>query len=440
MARISQEEIKAYKKFSKKKSIFSRIALTVGITLSLLLLIGATCLAVLFFRGASPFFRQTVGEKKIKGIVKPVLPKDPLNILILGSDKRMKEVARSDTIILLRIFPKERKAVLLSIPRDYRVRIPGYGKRKLNSAYAFGGPKLTIETVQEYTGLPINHYLEVNFEGFVKLVDELGGIDIFIEKELEEHRESFKVSLKPGWHHLDGKTALLFVRFRHDAEGDFGRMRRQQQFFKAIMDNSVKITNIFKIPKLADIARDYLITDLSGTEMISLAWLLKGMPKDNLITRTLPGDNDMINGVSYIVPDEDKVRLVLDAVKRPTVTKQLLDRIILGRVAMSEATLKERRVREGIKLAILNGSDTSGMAREVADSFNDLGFDLSYLRVANRSNYPKSLIVYSSGQRSKALKIAQAFGYCDIVEAKKQLNVDVELIVGNDYILREREH
>lgn len=438
MKMMSREQEKVYRKFTKKRSVFSRIAITVGITLSLLLLIGATCFAFLFFKGS--FFEKPKRGSKLPPILKPEVPKQPVNMLLLGSDRRKREVARSDTLIFLRVFPKERKAVILSIPRDYRVRIPGYGKRKINSAYAFGGPKLTIETIEDFTGFPVNHYLELNFTGFIKLVDELGGIDIFVEKELREHRETFSIALKPGWHHLDGKTALQFVRFRHDAEGDFGRMKRQQQFFKALSEKSIKLTNIWKLPKLAGIARDYTITDLSASEMFSLGWLLKGIPRENLITFTLPGDVDMINGVSYVVPDKDKVQELFELAKKPAITKQQVDRIVYGKVLMSEATLKERKERESIKLAILNGSETSGIAREVAYSFRNLGFDLTYCKSASRSNFPKSLLIYTPGLHTKALKVAKAFGYCDLIEARTPLDVDVRLIVGNDYVLREHEH
>lgn len=432
---MNRQDFPRYRKYTKKRSRGARLGIIAGVFICVFLLAVASLFGYIYFKGNAIL---NVNQSKIKKklpVTVQALPKEPLNILILGSDKRKNEQARSDTIILVRVFPREKKALMLSIPRDYRVRIPGYGKRKINSAYALDGPGLTIETIKELTGFPINHYLEMDFGGFVKVVDEFGGIDVNVEKELQEHRETFEISLQPGIHHLSGKKALNFVRFRHDSEGDFGRMKRQQQFAKALMEKAMSVGTLFKIPKLAEIAGNYTVTDLDMQSMVSLGFLLKSIPKENFITATLPGYPDMINGISFVVPDDDKLAQVLAAAQSPSVSRESLQKILAG-TAMAEPEKEQRMVRQGVSMGVLNGSETSGMAREVSRSLRNLGFDMSYYKSADRSNYPKSLIIYSPGEHTKAVKVAKAFGYCDMVESRKQLDVDVRLIVGNDYALR----
>ena len=162
--------------------------------------------------------------------------KDLTNILILGLDQRGTEKARADTIIVLSINNATKEMTMLSIPRDSRVEIPGRGLDKINHAYAYGGVSLMRATVEKLLGVPVHHYVVTNFSGFVGLVDTLGGVTLDVERSIyvKAEQDYPAVKLEPGEQRLTGYEALAYVRFRKDSEGDFGRMRRQQQFLQAV--------------------------------------------------------------------------------------------------------------------------------------------------------------------------------------------------------------
>ena len=151
------------------------------------------------------------------------------NIVVMGCDIRKDDAGRSDTLFVVMMDKSDKKAALLSVPRDTRVKIKGHGWDKINSAFAYGGHKLTQETVQNFLGIKLHNYVVVDFQGFKGLVDAVGGVDINVEKRMYYYDPyaNFEIDLRPGNQHMDGKTAMQYVRYR-DEEGDIGRIRRQQ--------------------------------------------------------------------------------------------------------------------------------------------------------------------------------------------------------------------
>ncbi|GFP26404.1 hypothetical protein HKBW3S25_01897, partial [Candidatus Hakubella thermalkaliphila] len=155
-------------------------------------------------------------ETVIEVLDEPPAPEEPLNILIVGKDARPElqdgGPGRADAIMLLRLDPRLMKGYLISVLRDTRVEIPGYGAHNINAALAWGGEELLIQVVQDFLGLPIHHYVTVDFEGFKKLVDVLGGVDVVVNQPLID--ELSGANFPVGEHHLDGEQALAFVRSR----------------------------------------------------------------------------------------------------------------------------------------------------------------------------------------------------------------------------------
>lgn len=199
----------------------------------------------------------------------------PNTILVLGSDKRKKESSRgrSDTILLWR-FDGGRSAKL-SIPRDTRVSIPGYGIDKINAAYAFGGPALTVRTIEyNFSPIKINHIIIVNFEGFSELVDSLGGVTMKLDNCIRTTFEGKTLRLKSGEHHLDGDTALGVVRTRKNrcgpSENDLTRARRQQQFLEAVKSRIRSPVTFLRLPWVAWSAPGAFESDMGGFGLISL--------------------------------------------------------------------------------------------------------------------------------------------------------------------------
>lgn len=239
-------------------------------------------LAILIILLGIAYFYLNVFAPRL--IPKPLLLgviRRPLTILILGTDltfdaetgKIMSDTfSRTDTILLLRVDPVRHKTYLLSIPRDSFVEIPGYGWQKINSAHVWGGTKLTIKTLTNLTGKKIDNFVEVNPKAVIELVNLLGGLRIYVEKDMYyvDHAQNLNINLKKGWQKLSGKEAHDYLRFRHDDQGDIGRIARQQKFLTELFRTFAYPTNLIKVPAAFKIALKNIETDLSPLTTIRL--------------------------------------------------------------------------------------------------------------------------------------------------------------------------
>lgn len=245
------------------------------------------------------------------------------NIVVMGVDERSDDVGRSDTLFVVMFDSSNKSASLLSVPRDTRVRIDGHGWDKINHAYAYGGRELTQKTVEELLGIKINNYVMVDFKGFTGLVDAIGGIDIDVEKDMYYHDtwDGFTVDLKKGRQHLDGKTAIQYVRFR-DEEGDIGRIRRQQHFLMAVYDKITSADMLLHIPGLAKQLTSMVKTDMPLGDMIDLGRALHSMVKEKGLSMAMvPGTPKYIDGISYWLPDITDLRELMVKMQGATMTE-----------------------------------------------------------------------------------------------------------------------
>ena len=232
------------------------------------------------------------------------------NIVVMGCDIRKDDVGRSDTLFVVMLDKSKKNAALLSVPRDTRVKIKGHGWDKINAAFAYGGQKLTRETVQDFLGIKLDNYVLVDFRGFKGLVDAVGGVDINVEKRMYYYDpyDGFEIDLRPGMQHMDGKTAMQYVRYR-DEEGDIGRIRRQQKFLMALYRHIASKNIIAKIPGVSKQIMSMVKTDLSLKEMVELGNVMRDMvEKDGLKMSMVPGEPEYIDGISYWIPDIPKMR------------------------------------------------------------------------------------------------------------------------------------
>lgn len=410
------KEFKAHKRRQMIKSYLIRFF----IILMLLAIISSTYTIYVGYSVSKKLSSHKGIQEAKKALAKRQEPQEPFNVLLLGSDRRGEDRGRSDTIIVMRVIPKERKAFLVSIPRDYRVEIPGYGKRKINAAFSLGGPSLAIKTISNYLGVPIHHYAVIDFEGFVKVVDALGGVYINVEKRLYEPNSS-RVNLFPGYQKLNGSQALSYVRFRHDEEGDFGRIRRQQQFIKALAKKLLEPSSIPKYPRIANLVAENVETDMSLTELISLAKYFSSSGGVKIESVMLPGVPKNIAGASFVIPDEAKVRIIVQAIfneNRMPSADELID--------PSTITVK-----------VFNGTKKPGLARAFASFLRDLGFNIYATRNADRSDYMITLIVYKPGHKEEADFLKKQIQIGEVVEAgeaqyKLLGKASIGLILGID--------
>ena len=289
------------------------------IILLVLCFIGAALAGALF--ASSGLFDSKDPDKKIVDNKKEdelIKATNKATVLIMGVDKRVDDVGRSDTLMIATIDPNFDQATLLSIPRDTRVKIRGRGYDKINAAFAYGGVSLTESTVENFLGIDIDHYIMVDTSSFVKIIDAIGGVDIDVEKRMYyedpwDDDGGLVIDLYPGQQHMDGRTAVTYVRYR-DSEGDIGRVKRQQAFMTACMD---KVTSPEIIPRIPQIAReviDAVETDMSLRQLLELAGALKAAAQNGLETDMVPGYPLYIEEISYWIPDVELLRIsVADA-------------------------------------------------------------------------------------------------------------------------------
>ena len=243
-----------------------------------------------------------------------LVAKDKATVMIMGVDERADDVGRSDTLMFASIDPKKRQASLLSIPRDTRVRIKGNGWDKINAAYAYGGRKLTQATVEDLLDTPVDHYICINTRAFPRIIDAIGGVDINVEKRMYYVDEwddavpgGLVIDLYPGMQHMDGVTAMSYVRYR-DEDGDIGRIERQQKFMRAVMDKVTSPSIIMSLPSAISEVISSVDTDLSVRQLLEFAGALKEAQVNGLHTEMLEGRPLYIDGISYWIPDIKKSR------------------------------------------------------------------------------------------------------------------------------------
>ncbi len=342
-----------------------------------------------------------------------------INVLLLGSDD-LENIGRSDTIIVLSLNPRLKRAVLLSIPRDSRVKIPGHGWDKINSAYAYGGVELAQKTVEQFLGVHIDYYAQVGFNTFVEAVDELGGVDIDVPdpfgtgKGMVKHTYYESINLKPGYQHLDGKQALQFVRYRNDS--DVQRAKRQQQLLRALMEQKLNVMNFHRLLSAGSKIIEQLNTNIDWWTAYDFLRVLRQIPAAEIMVATVPIGDSTINGIYYGEVQEHKLRQLLGEI----------DDHLNG----------VRRFAGPIE--VCNGSGTPGVAGVAAERLAESGFKIADVRNADSFEYQKTLINHRSGAREAATRIKEVLAVPDarlIEEHQWHNNEELEAVVilGKDF-------
>ncbi|RDV84729.1 LCP family protein [Ammonifex thiophilus] len=253
-----------------------------------------TLLLLLVAAGAYGAWQYLLPKGLIPGMGENALAAEKIHLLVLGSDARKGETrARSDSIMYLCADPGKKRIIALSIPRDTLVNIPGHGRTRINEAMFYGGPELSCRVVSDLIGQPVDYYVVLNFEGFVKLIDALGGITIDVEKDMYHYDPQdggiYSINLKKGKQHLDGRHALMYVRYRSDPLGDIARVERQQKFLRALVEEMTKPSNLLRLPILLPKIWDCFTTNLPFNQAVALAKLAADLHDVQVVTGTLPG-------------------------------------------------------------------------------------------------------------------------------------------------------
>jgi LCP family protein required for cell wall assembly len=358
-----------------------------------------------------------------------------INILLLGIDARPGEnvdTANTDTMIVLSFNTATHTAGMLGIPRDLWVPQPGRNTPdRINTAMAYGGIPYAVRTVEYNIGIPIQHYVRVSFDVVTALVNLVGGIDVNVDQNINDpYYPSMNYGYDPfviskGWHHMDGATALKYARTRHQTS-DFFRMRRQQQIIMALRDR-VLSTNalpqlLAKAPQIMSALNRSITTDLSISDIVQLALLVKDLPTDKITRITLDGAaaRDWITpgGAEVLVPNRERINQL---------TAQFLN----------QAWAPER-------VALLNATQTKNTAERTATYLSSKGYHVVRAGdapdVQETSPYSASVIYDYYGNSQFAQNLASALGLSSsaiITSTDTYSNTDVLVILGNDYHLRQ---
>lgn len=249
---------------------------------------------------------------------RPSTAGDALNLLILGSDSRTSQAGdgRSDVIVVAHISADRSRVDLIHFPRDLYVDIPGHGKDKINAAFAFGGAPLLVQTLEGLIEVPIDHVAIIDFDGFVAMTDAVGGVDVTVA----EASPGFPV----GTMHMDGATALTFVRERHNlSQGDIGRGKRQQAFITAVLRKGLSadvLLNPVRLTDYLDAATRNMTVDraLDGSAIRALAFSMRGIRGGAMTSWTAPwsGVGTAAGGASIVTPSDEQMAVLADALAR----------------------------------------------------------------------------------------------------------------------------
>lgn len=389
----------------------SRVAVIVVVACVMIVAVGLGALLGKYYPGNLNFVSS------VKEIVQPPFDgKRVVRILILGEDntggKRETGMGLSDTIMLLSVNLDTGRAAALSIPRDTRVDLQGYGGEcKINAAHAIGGPTLVGTAVEQLVGIRPDYYVKTNVEGFVKLVDILGGVEIDVEKNMRytDRWGGLYINLRKGRQMLDGQKAMQYVRFRHDVMGDITRIQRQQRFLKALAKQSLSPANLPKLPRTIPAALENVQTDMNVKDIIYLARFASKLDMNQVETETLPGTPEMIGGGSYWIADLEK-------------TSELVQKLFFSQSVVGLP-----------KVEVLNGSGVTGAGRRVADFLRERGYEVTSVGNADTFDYTSSEVITHHPDTTGIDEIARITNSTIVKhEQDSASRADVTIIVGRD--------
>ncbi|KKI98447.1 LytR family transcriptional regulator [Prochlorothrix hollandica PCC 9006 = CALU 1027] len=366
----------------------------------------------------------------------------PVNILVLGTkvlttdvDNAPAEVqglgyhalvnsfdGLTDTMVLMRFDPFTKQLSVLSVPRDTRAYVDGYGLTKINEANVYGGPALTAQSVSELlNGVQIDRYVRINVQGVEKLIDALGGVSLYVPQDMryQDDSQHLYINLKEGEQHLDGNKSLQFLRFRYDSFGDIGRIQRQQTFMRALTEQALTPRTVGRLPKIVSVIRENLDTNLSVEELSALVGFARKTDRANVQMLMLPGDFSDPDSyeASYWLPNYNEI---------DTLAYQYFD--------TGSGTGLETVTPSGINIAVQNSNGEEGAGETLANALYDRGYTNVYVD----GDWPEVLattrIIAQRGNRQEAEAIQQSLGFGEVwVESTGTLMSDVTIRLGTDW-------
>lgn len=452
----------------QKKSRANRGFAVVGILL--------TVIGVLIVASAAYYWFGGGISSKTKETGSIVSPENKINIMVMGVDERSDDVGRSDTLFVMTVDMKTKEVAMLSIPRDTRVKIPGNGWDKINAAYAYGGQKLSQQAVENLLGIKIDHHIVINVTGFKKIIDAMGGVTIDVEKRMYyndpyDDDGGLLIDLRPGVQHMDGNTAIQYVRYR-DEEGDIGRVARQQKFLKAVLTEVASPSVITKIPAIIREVSSVVKSDMSTSEMLNLAKILNDASKHGLTTDMVPGKPAYIDDISYWLPDLVALRRHVAQTLGVTIEEKYLSVTEREATEYESSLPKEMKIVEHpkqvqvpktptvpdkskvgdksgtdsskaatknptsgkVRVEVVNASGTPEAGEKIASLLRGQGIEVTGITTVNNA-YKSTVIVTNTTDSGVVNKLTGLpFKYSMNVTNDDSKSTDAVVVIGKDYI------
>lgn len=356
-----------------------------------------------------------------------VVESSRINILVIGIDGGVngkvntsgKTGTRSDVMMVVSVDPELKKVGVLSVPRDTRVLIPTVNSiEKAGHAHAYGGPDLVVETLENLLEIDIHRYVRVDFEGFKKVIDVLGGVYIDVPEDMnyEDPYQNLYIHIEKGPQLLDGEKALQFVRYRQYRNADIGRIEAQHLFLQALADKVLRVATLPKIPQIVSEIMPYVLTDLSNEDIMYLASVGLNIKMQDVEMGVLPGSDGYIGDLSYWLVDAEKAQ-------------ETVDRLLRG---------IDRAKNANVKVSVQNGCGIPGAADYVASILRSYDFQVVSVDDASRFDYEETRVLAPNEQKDVQIEIlrilkntsdqAKAYVSQDLPD-----EVDVLVIIGNDF-------
>jgi len=374
-------------------------------------------------------------------ILRPFHPLDrKVNILILGSDynlprrQREQEVAsgqrtRTDTIMLASLDPYNKQISLLSIPRDTRALLTGYHYDKINSAMVYGGIDLVKSTVSDLTGVPIDYYMALKVDGLINMVDVLGGLRIYVEKDMYYVDETggLGINIHKGWKEaMNGEQANQYVRFRKDELGDIGRVQRQQQFIRAVIDKMMLPQSWLKIPALLEHMNQNIETDIPSDVVGQMFRFGSSLHKDDIRMVMLPGTFATIDGISFwqVLPYQAR-----------KVISELFPESSFNTGDSPVADTDPAAVKARYRVSVWNATDDLQTGREVIRRLREAGWNVWAIRKAPHST-PTTQFIAQTGQKQYLKELQDVVGFKGdrVTASVGDIASDFTVLIGSDLV------
>lgn len=452
-----REILRAKRERSKKRR--KRIALGV-VTVCLALVLGGVGAAWAYMNNLDKSLNKDVDADLLNSLSVTDSASDPFYMLLIGIDKSEQREStneyggsyRTDSMILARIDPREKEVTLISIPRDTQVTIGTHGTQKINAAYAFGGPSGAIDAVSKLAGVPINHYAEIDFDGFKAVVDALGGIKVNVPMEINDDMAGGHVDA--GEQTLNGEQALILCRSRHNydnvgnGDGDSIRAANQRMVISTIMKQLMS-SDVATLTNTVSTLAQYITTDYSAAGILGLAQSMIGIDvENNVYSAQVPTTSVYENDVWYEKLNTSEWEKMMSRVKQGlSPTEDTVVDSTTGAVMSSagsggsgsgdnasKSSGSASSSLSGVKVAVKNGSGIQGCASDAASKLTPQGA-ICETGNADDYNYKKTIVVYNGGDSSQAQKIVDLLGTGTVKknDGTYSFNGDYLVVIGQDW-------